>query len=82
MWNTIKDAIKSNEGTIRFLVILAALTIAAVVIWHALGPAASGVLAPAIRTITSRLGIHTGTDSGLLSHTTSREEDVRANLND
>jgi hypothetical protein len=46
MWETIKDAIKSNGGTVRFLVILAALVIAAVVIGHALGSSATGVFGP------------------------------------
>jgi hypothetical protein len=54
MWETIKDAIKSNEGTIRFLVILAALVIAAVVIGHALGSSATGVFVPGFRAITGR----------------------------
>jgi len=57
MWETIKDAIKSNGGTFRLLVILAALTIAAVVIWHALGPSASGIFAPNFRTIIGRLAL-------------------------
>jgi hypothetical protein len=40
MWSTIREAIKSNGATIRFLVIVIVLAAAAVISWRALGPAA------------------------------------------
>ena len=40
MWETIREAIKSNGGTIRFIVIVVALVVTTVTSWRVLGAAA------------------------------------------
>lgn len=63
MWKAIRDAIKSDECTVRFLTIVAGLTVAAVilalltaVIFAGSGPSAAGSLVTAFRAIIGQLG--------------------------
>jgi hypothetical protein len=45
MWNTIREAIRSNGATIRFLLIVIVMAAAAMIAWRVLGAAAPGFFA-------------------------------------
>lgn len=51
MWETIKEAIKTNGGTARFLAIVLILLLAVMICSHGLGAAAPGLFTPIFRSL-------------------------------
>jgi hypothetical protein len=49
MWDTIREAIKTNGGTIRFIVIVVVLVATTVITWRLLGAAAPDLFAAVAR---------------------------------
>jgi hypothetical protein len=54
MWDAVKEAIKSNGGTVRFIMIVLVLIAASAIVWRALGAAAPGLFAVVARFLSTR----------------------------
>jgi hypothetical protein len=54
MWDAVKEAIKTNGGTVRFIMIVLVLIAASAIVWPALGEASPGLFAAVARLLSTR----------------------------